>query len=67
MSLCPLEPCQFVNEQLVFWAQTVRLFPLNVIVPATSITAVPAYVTLLEIVRLLSKKMLPLIVRTCVV
>src|SRR3954451_15203812 len=66
MSLCPLEPCQFVNVQLVLAAQMFVPLPLIVIVPAASITALPVYVTLLEIVTLLSKKMLPLIVRACV-
>src|SRR5213080_956109 len=41
MSLCPLEPCQFVNTQPVFAAQTDVPLPLIVIVPATSMTALP--------------------------
>src|SRR3954452_11923677 len=66
MSLWPLEPCQLVNTQLVFAAQMFVPLPLIVIVPATSITALPVYVTFCEMVRLPSMKMLPLIVSACV-
>ena len=56
-------PCQFVKVQLVFCAQTCMLLPLSPIVPATSMIAVPMYVSELLMSRFASMKIEPPIAR----
>ena len=66
IELLPLEPCQLLKLHGLV-AHRLVLLPLNVIVPAASMTPVPVYVPDCEIVRFPSRKTLPVIVSCFVV